>query len=75
MWVPSTTVVERMLSWFHMPCGGWPHGVTTGAVPGASRPGAGDRAGMAPRADRGGTTAQALLAPPCRSLPRLGLER
>jgi len=50
-------------------------GVTTGAVPGASRPGAGDRAGMAPRADRGGTTAQALLAPPCRSLPRLGLER
>jgi hypothetical protein len=42
--VPSTTVVDRMLSWFHTPCGGWNHGVTTGAVHGASRPGAGDGA-------------------------------
>src|SRR6266567_6395823 len=60
----STTVVDHMLSWFHTPCGGWNHGVTTGAVHGASRPGAGDGACMAHLADRGGTTAHALLSPP-----------
>ena len=32
----STTVVDRMLSWFHTLCGGWNHGGTTGAVHGAS---------------------------------------
>src|SRR5262245_9624429 len=70
---PSTTVVDRILSWFHTTSGGWNHGSKAGAVHGANRPGAGDGAGMDTLVDRGGTMAYATLSPPRSPSPRLGL--
>src|SRR4029450_4594622 len=71
---PSTTVVDRMLSWFHTTDKGGNQGVAAGEVRGAHRLSAGDGAGMGTLVDRGGTTSHAPLYPPCSSSPRLGLS-
>jgi hypothetical protein len=62
-----------MLSWFHPPCGRGNHGIAAGAVPGASRRGAGDGACMDTLADRSGTMAHAPLSPPRSPSPRLSV--
>src|SRR5207253_7467584 len=70
----STTVVDRMLSWFHTHCGGRNHGAESRAVPITNRRGPGDGASLGRMADRSRTSHHATLCPPRSPSPSVGVS-
>src|SRR5215467_10325436 len=61
--MPSTTVVDRMLSWFQVSHKGRNHGAPASVSPIPYRRGPGDRANLGLMADRSGTPYHAPLCP------------